>query len=62
VGETGHLSDEALAGLGAGLWPPADPENKNMYLTRNCGFCAETGGITETTETQPKRSRTLFPS
>ena len=33
AGETGHLSDEALAGLGAELLPPADLENRNICLT-----------------------------
>ena len=33
VGEAGHLGDEALAGLGAELWPTADLANRDIYLT-----------------------------
>ena len=32
VGETGRLSDEALAGLGAELWPKAGLVNRHIYL------------------------------
>ena len=32
VGATGNLTNEALAGLGAELWPPADLANRHVYL------------------------------